>query len=392
MKKNLLLSVTILGLISLGSVACIKRELIEPKLSEFRTTTIDHLERIKALFISSPQTVTVAWCGDSTSDLASNAISIVNNWNGYANSLGEPIYGFNPDSLLDFGVSGRKLSRWNSNHADAAGFNQLVAANPDAIIFSHGINDARINASTANQIKQMLVIAIDDLVVSLPNTDIIMRVPNCFLTTDPTGANYVSLTNPSGTITYYATLAIAAQAQTDSLYKAYTEAFAENTSRWDHVELFNAQDLIFGRICPATDPVLHGDQIHPTYIRIVEEVVKMVGNYPEYSQAKADSSYAIDSIAPYLHYNMALMDTSKFELIYEGTVSSMSTTKTDFNIPPSFALTGFHNGDIVSIGNAFFYIKTGTLSTVSATRTRLTQAFTPITGIPGAMMRIYRRK
>lgn len=401
MKKHLLLSITIVGLFVLLASCYRKKELSpEPYNSVSTRVSVDHkLDRIKAKIRTSPSTVKVAFTVDSESDLAGNASNIPITWATYANNPDEPLYGFNNTNLLDFGVSGKKLARFLSNPSDPDGYNDLVASNPDLIIICGLTNDLRQNITTAIQGKVILQKLVDSLIADLPNADIILRMPNCFLTTDPTSAGYVLTTNPSGTITYYASVAIAAQAQTDSIYKAYTECYNENESRWDHVALFNSMDLIFGTVCPATDPTLHSDQIHPKYPRIVEEIVKMIGNYQVYDQFKADSAWSIDTIAPWNHYNMALRDTAHFELIYPNggtvltcTAASVQATRSDLNIPPSIALTGIHTGDIISYCDSYFVNVSGTLSTVTSTRTRLTQTMVSHPELTAGKFYVYRRK
>ena len=50
--------------------------------------------------------------------------------------------------FLDFGSNGNTIQNFNNSPAAAKGFNAVVAAAPNLIVFSYGINDIRQNQLT----------------------------------------------------------------------------------------------------------------------------------------------------------------------------------------------------------------------------------------------------
>jgi lysophospholipase L1-like esterase len=148
-------------------------------------------------------------------------------------------------TLRNFGINGGTLFQFNTNPAQPRGFDALVTAAPSLVAFSFSINDVRGGLDQATLVTRMRTV-INALRAALPNTDMVLVMPNSFLLNDVSGHNYVT---PAG----------AAQLYTDRMRLAYRAL----TDEWPNVEVFDSQALVFGEVSVAASALM-GDQIHPS--------------------------------------------------------------------------------------------------------------------------------
>ena len=196
----------------------------------------------------------IAWVGDSTTWLLEtvpeNLAYLTNNYT----QAGQPLAGV---THMWFGASGEHMSRFKNNltSPSTVAIAQVIAANPDLIVFCYGINDIRDGGTTYEMARATLLIVIQQLRAALPNCDILLRMPNSFVTTNIDGLNFVPSTHGFTGMTQ----AQAAQAAVNILRDTYRAA----QNLWPNVVLLNTIGDVFPEICPATSPLLR-DQIHPS--------------------------------------------------------------------------------------------------------------------------------
>ncbi|WP_321797126.1 SGNH/GDSL hydrolase family protein [Burkholderia sp. BCC1988] len=255
----------------------------------------------------------VAWVGDSTTYIIATTGQIQNYLNStYVSEPGSPLYGV---TNLWFGSNGNTL--YNFLHGTPAGFGigDVIAAAPDLIVLCYGINDTRQGATSQAQLVTMLKQAVNTLLAALPNTDIVLRMPNSFLTTDPGGFGYVvPISN--------------AQQYSSILQGAYLAL--ENV--WPNVPLVKIQGDVFPEVCPAAG-TLWSNQIHPSvagYERIIDDVVqKQIGWYPAYSAALAAQAIATDYTNAHTYYPR-VVETDDYQLLTTGAFSTQGSGYLNF--------------------------------------------------------------
>jgi lysophospholipase L1-like esterase len=203
----------------------------------------------------------MVWVGDSTTWQipASGAAAYLTTT---YQQTGEPLAGVN---ILYYGANGNTLANFLNNQPAGFGLSSIVALAPNLIIFSYGINDVRQGATSEPQLEAMLIQAVDELESALPKTDIILRLPNSFLSVDVDGNGYIV---PNS----------AAQAYSDELAQAYRALAAH----WPNVVLYDSRKTLFSDTCPPSSPLML-DQLHPSllgYEDIIDQVVAITDTPP----------------------------------------------------------------------------------------------------------------
>lgn len=196
---------------------------------------------------------TVCFVGDSTTQ---NATSLFSWLTSYAQVAGG---GLNGVTVLNYGENGASLEAFLSDSV-THGITATIAAKADLYVFCYGINSVRLGTDDLPTLEAAMDNAVNQIRAGVPNADIVLWGPNCFLTTDVNSNGYV-VPNSS------------AQAYSDILYNAY----ASKIGKWPNVAVLQKQDGVFGRVCPATS-IYMTDQLHPNTLGQQEETHQLV-NY-----------------------------------------------------------------------------------------------------------------
>ena len=127
----------------------------------------------------------IAWVGDSTT-LSLFTMSVggfpfilgngVTEWS--YKKLSKPGMPFYNIAHGNFGSSGQTALNFINNNVPGANLSDIVAYAPDLIVFSYGINDVRLGLTSKDQLKTYITQAINNIRSSIPNADIILRMPN----------------------------------------------------------------------------------------------------------------------------------------------------------------------------------------------------------------------
>lgn len=272
----------------------------------------------------------MAWVGDSTTfqiqNTSQNLNYLVNNYQ----SAGGPLAGV---TLQWFGANGNSLANFIVNTPAGSGASDVIAATPDLIVFSYGINDVRLGATSQATLLANLKTAINTLRNALPACDIVLRMPNSLLTTDVGANGYVTATGLFAGMT----LAQASQAATDILRNAYRAL----KDYWPNVVLYDAQESTFPSTSPATSALMT-DQLHPStaggapptstggFAKIIDDVAELTGSAPSaawlaqypgraprYNQASAVDAVAASYANAHLTYPR-VVENGDYELITQG--------------------------------------------------------------------------
>lgn len=155
--------------------------------------------------------------------------------------------------IINRGNNGSTLAAWL---ADPTKLAALVADAPNLIIADWLTNDVRLGAITQVAARALLVQFITAVQAALPNTDILLRIPNAFLTADVSSLHYVqgppgdgSNINPTGAAQSYSTL--------------IRQAYLSLEGAYPNVAIADVQAEVFGTICRASHPLM-ADQLHPS--------------------------------------------------------------------------------------------------------------------------------
>ncbi|WP_443698743.1 SGNH/GDSL hydrolase family protein [Pseudomonas sp.] len=217
--------------------------------------------------------------GDSTTDYTTSSSGMTDWLRNAGTQIGQPLSGMTADAnhIYAQGYNGITLLLWLADQNKLA---TLAATNADLVIASFGLNDVRLGACTLDQMKARIEQLVVGITASMPNTDILLRIPNTMLTTNTGNLNYVQdgqgTINPAG----------AAQALSSLLRDAYKSMLG----RWPHVDVIDTQAEVFGTVARSTHPLM-ADQLHPTpvmstigstpkgggYVAIAEALAKRVG-------------------------------------------------------------------------------------------------------------------
>jgi lysophospholipase L1-like esterase len=305
----------------------------------------------------------------------------------------------------------------------------LLAAAPDLIILSYGINDVRLGATTQTQLTTTITSIVNLLRTDLPNCDIVLRIPNA-LSQDNAGGTNNFVTTSGAVIVDQATNANGSVAQdySDRMYFAYKSL--EN--KWPNVVLLDVQMAISGRTAPLTAVAGNmTDQLHPgpqNYTNIARSLVALAGvpnpvniaakngNIPNtYSQAQADRAYAVASAntgtawTPWVTYPRVLEDPNQFEFVAEGRLNGApsATTFTMAGGPGNF--NNGYNASKILAGDIFLFYddssvwvtssatglnpaSSGTAATTSSINVSYTSGQGPTTTSTKGLVRVFRRK
>lgn len=306
---------------------------------------------------------------------------------------GEGLAGMTPDTahFIDCGNSGMTLAVWLADY-DAGvttekSLRWLIAQAPDLINLSWGVNGTRTGQVTKAQLVAQLTRAITILRRALPNSDIVLRIPATFLTTNYNGLNYVQdaqgNVNPAGL----------AQAYSDLLRSAYYAL----QDRWPNVVLADAQTAVFGTIAQAyTASGYMSDQLHPAqagqYALMDWLVSTVIGHYPTRVQTSA-ASFQVKALAPYAPWTLdpaALDDTSSFALLATTPYSNQGAGYLDITLAPAGIVTNFDllrlpDGQVVQLPGS------GVTISQNGPTTRIQWSSMPTSAVTSGQVRVYRQ-
>jgi lysophospholipase L1-like esterase len=188
-------------------------------------------------------TAKIALVGDSTS---------VDTYLGFAatfaaaTGIGSGLRGMTNDAshFIIGGSSGKTAHNFLTDGTYTYPYTRLVTDAPNLIILSFGINDITILLSTQAQFVADMTAIVNRIQTDLPNADIVLRMPNSFLSVGP-------MTTP--------------QIYTDTIRNAYLSLVGV----WPNVVVADLQTNVFGTTCPASSDLMANsgnpqfDQAHP---------------------------------------------------------------------------------------------------------------------------------
>ena len=308
-----------------------------------------NLGRFQKKLAVTPETVTIAFVGDSTSDFTAGAATQIPTYFQKHTVEGGILEGFDVNTnLLDFGSNGNSITNFIANSPVGKGLNDVISATPDLIVLSYGINDVRIGTTNKDQLKAKVVQVIEAIREGSPNSDILLRMPNSFLSVSPNG--WISQSS-------YGSIAEAAQAYSDILYDSHKEL--ENN--YDNVVLFNSQELITGRKSLAVNSRMI-DELHPKYELIVDEIAKLISDKSDKVFSEADAKIVIASNydQPWA-ISKKVLDYDEYYLkVTTGSVNGQGTTYLDINGFAYSMVSALASGDVMvdQYGN-FLELKVG---------------------------------
>jgi hypothetical protein len=337
----------------------------------------------------SPATAKMIFVGDSTSDfISSTGLLIKNHIEQFCIGWGDPLDGFLLANMPNMGSNGNSIKNFYDNPTGTKNLNDVIAAAPDLIVFSYGINDVRVNLMTAQELKAYIINCINAFRQALPNTDIILRMPSSFLI--PSTDTFIKQGS-------YASLAVAAQAQTDILYTAYKEL--ENY--WPNVVLWDSQNSVFGRTVQPSS-VLMVDEIHSKGDIVVEELIKLIAPSKTISPIKAKALTYTNTLGPGTNYadaytiDITALDYNEVYLkVIEGRYNTSGSGYLDILCDANKARDLLRVGDIISFGGkqSFKLPLSGVSFLVqTASVLRIINTELPVTGMTKGIMKVYRHK
>lgn len=205
--------------------------------------------------------------------------------------------------ITALGYSGLTLAGWL---ADAAKKAELIAEAPDLLVASWLINDVRLGTTTLTQAIELLRQYIAWVQTNLPNTDLLLRIPNPMLTTNTGGLNYVrtsgGIINPAGL----------AQTYSDIIRAAYLTVAAE----FDRVAVIDIPAELFGTLCRATHPLM-ADQLHPSptsgYPAIADRLAARIGTRIAPGFTIAPEAYAVSRTLMVNGGGVGFVDLSSYQ-------------------------------------------------------------------------------
>ena len=351
--------------------------------TDMRNYYSSKLTKWKQKLISSPGTAKMIFVGDSTSLLANTQLDTLI---GKYTHEGDVLYGFNVSSNMpDFGSNGDTIANFYDQPNGTKHLNAVIAAAPDLIIFSYGINDVRTSSEMSKAtLKTYIINCVNAFKSALPDVEIVLRMPNSLLSTSVNG--YIQQGS-------YGSLALAAQGKTDILYYAYKEL--ENY--WEDVVLFDSQNLVWGRTCRASADWMT-DELHPKQEYAIKQIVDIVGYKPTVSNNKliralykTDGTAATTYATPWTLEPRVLEYEKNFEKLTTGRLAGQSAgSYLDITINPFSdgvrdaydALGKILTTDIINIGdNTIFVINANALQYLSAT-SKTTIRISNLTALP----------
>lgn len=226
----------------------------------------------KAALYTSPATAKMVLVGDSTSTEA-NDFPLYERLRSTHTLVGRGLFGMTGNStyIIDGGSNGQTCTNWLNDSGGTYTFANLVTSAPNLVIFSYGINDLRAGARTEAQLTADITACVNRIRAALPNTDIILRTPNSFLTTDSGAGSPFNFVDPQ--------TAQNCQDISDALWRAYE---AQRGLWASGVVVADLMTDIFGRTAPASSLEM-ANQIHPSqqgYADIAQTLVdKWIGKF-----------------------------------------------------------------------------------------------------------------
>lgn len=301
-----------------------------------KTTNIPEIALSRYRSIPNSSARKIAWVGDSTTQqLFTSSVG------GFANILSATpgtdyiSYLFNypggPTANVthgNFGLNGGTLSNYLANVNLGYNLADIVNFVPNLIVFSYGINDVRLGLTSKATLIANLKIAINALQAALPNTDIILRMPNSLLYDAANTSSYIDAP----------TSLIKVQGYSDILRQAYEELKGYFVNCYV-LDTQSGEGAIFSKSCQTTPGYYMSsanDALHPSgegYAAVLREIILAIGNYgnirypeiwftkPLLPTAAIDAgtnATQINSTTDYLIYPRVVEDTAKYNLIVEG--------------------------------------------------------------------------
>jgi lysophospholipase L1-like esterase len=210
-------------------------------LFTFTGTAFSASSNIQSFYEGSKVEKNIVVVGDSTSDPADGFYDELEK----ATAVGGALEGA---TIVHRGTTANTLQDFIADKSFRGfGIKKIIEDKPNLIIFSYGINDIRGGAASpgrnGEQIKQDLKTAIDTLLKET-NSNILLRIPNTFLTSNPTNNNYLIMEN--------------SQLFSSALRDVY-ESFKGYNSRVDVIDI---PSMIFGQKALPTHPLME-DNLHP---------------------------------------------------------------------------------------------------------------------------------
>jgi len=240
---------------------------------------------------------TICMVGDSTT---SNATDLFSELSGFYRKEGEGLFGVR--SVFNYGQNGASLSVFLADGVPL-GISAAIAAQADLYVISYGINDVRLGQTTEAQLTSLLTTAVNRILAGVPKANIVLRMPNSFLSTDVSGYGFVQ---PNSMAPAYSTM--------------LRNAYKHLENHWSKVAVLDTQDAIFGRASLSTS-VYMANQIHPSsagYFALAQSLVDLIGVKQPYDPAKAASALAQNPSAPYLNYARVVEDGDVFNQVAVG--------------------------------------------------------------------------
>lgn len=275
----------------------------------------------------------IAWVGDSTTKhLFIQSVGgfpkiVGNDGTSYAETfayLDGPFYNVNHG---DFGENGQTLQNF-VNGVAAFDVGDLVAFNPHLIVFSYGINDVRLGATSLLQLSNLLNQAVVMMQAAMPHADIILRMPNSLLY------------DAANTLTYIDSPTSRAKVQSYS--DILREAYRGMIGQYRHCLVLDTQ-AGEGQIFPQTVQTQPGlymasatDALHPIgegYAAVVREICLATGEFGDTRYARhaarvkpmlpalpvASTTHASQvNASDYLVIPRICEDPAKYNLIVDG--------------------------------------------------------------------------
>lgn len=316
---------------------------------------------LKNWFSSALSGKKIAWVGDSTTlGIETNANVIAYRNAVYVTNAGSALTGVTQSF---FSSNGDTLQNFIINATAGKGVSDVIAAAPNLVILSYGINDVRLGNRTKAQVQADLITAVSTILAALPTCDVVLRMPNSFLTTDVGGNGYVV---PNGSAQAYSTI----------LKDAY-RALARN---WPNVVLYDAQATVFPETCQATY-LYNADQLHPNeagYEKIYDELIKIaVPNNPvnvnrAVNKGFADHAQSVSFGGAHLTYPDVVLN-GDYTLVTRGRWASQGSGFLRFTAEDALNSIGrISMGDIVvQNSQAAFAMPSGSAVTASAANVQL---------------------
>lgn len=247
---------------------------------------------------------TICFVGDSTT---SNASALFKELNGFYRKEGEALFGVG--AILNYGENGSSLRAYLSDSV-VHGITSTIARQADLYIISYGINDIRLGNTSEDQLVQLLRQAVVRIREGVPHADIVLRMPNSFLSSDLGGRGFV---HPNSNAPSYSTM--------------LRNAYKRLEGQWENVVVLDTQDEVFGRASPAISDLM-GDQIHPSavgYSALAKALVDLIGVKQPYDAALAAYAMATDPVEPFVVYPLIVEDTELYDLVATGRWVTSST-------------------------------------------------------------------